>query len=75
MTDYRPTWQSDSKPDHNSGVFAFTDLKIIDLGESHQGLLYPLAPELWTTVRINDVLRCMEGSRQVGEAVVLEIIE
>jgi hypothetical protein len=75
MTNYHPTWTSDSKPEHNSGIFVFIGLKIINLGESHEGTLYPLVPELWNAVRTNDVLKCMEGSKQVGEAVVLEIIE
>lgn len=73
MSSYRPDWTSELKPEHNGGVLSFTDKQIIMPGESHECILEPLVPEFWSRIRLNDVLECMEGSRQVGQALVLEI--
>ena len=75
LSGYRPTWQTDSKPDHNSGIFYWSGGNRIELGETQEGLLWPLSSELWSKVAVNDTLKCMEGSRIVGEATVLEIIQ
>lgn len=75
LSGYRPTWCCDSKPDHNSGAFYWSGGHWIELGATQEGLLWPLAPQFWEEVRVNDVLRCMEGSKVVGEAIVLEILE
>lgn len=74
LSGYRPTWCSDSKPDHNSGIIHWPG-EGIDKGETREVFLWPLAPEFWEQVRVNDILKCMEGSRVVGEATVLEILE
>lgn len=71
---YRPTWCCDSKPEHNSAQLNFTGIKLINPGETYQCLLQPLVSELWVNVSINNTLKCMEGSKQVGEAIILEII-
>lgn len=70
---YRPDWCLDNKLDFNCGQIISSDL--IELGKSYECELQPLCPEFWKNVRLNDILRCMEGSRQVGEATVLEILE
>ena len=72
---YRPDWCSDSKPEYNCAQLLFDDIQDINPGESHYCTLQPMRPDLWDKVMINDTLRCMEGSRQVGEALILKIIE
>ena len=71
---YRPDWTCDNKPDYNCAMLSFSDKEEIAPGESCECFLQPLVPSLWVNVAINDALRCMEGSRQVGEAVILEIM-
>ena len=71
---YRPDWGCDKKPDYNCAMLTFTDKELIVPGEQHECFLQPMCPEFWGNVAINDTLRCMEGSRQVGEAVILEIM-
>lgn len=73
LSGYRPTWCADSKTDHNSGMIHWSG-EGIGLGETREVILWPLAPDLWTKVAVNDILKCMEGSRVVGEATVLEIL-
>lgn len=73
LSGYRPTWQSDSKPEHNGGMIHWPGDRI-ELGETREVFLWPLAPQMWESVAINDILKCMEGSRVVGEATVLEIL-
>ncbi len=71
---YRPDWCSESKPEYNCAQLLFTDTSCIVPGETHECLLQPLRPELWNGVAINDTLKCMEGPKRVGIAIVLEII-
>lgn len=73
LSGYRPTWQSDSKPEHNGAMIHWSG-EGIGLGETREVTLWPFAPQLWEKVAVNDILRCMEGSRVVGEATVLEIL-
>lgn len=73
MSYYRPDWVSDSKPDYNCAQILI-DVPILNPGEKCHAILEPLAIDLWNNVVINDVLKCMEGPHQVGEAIVLEII-
>jgi hypothetical protein len=76
MSGYRPDWCSPSKLEYNCAQLIFTDKQHINPGEEHQCILQPFIPEFWAgKVAINDVLRCMEGPRQVGEAIVQEIIQ
>lgn len=75
FTHYRPDWTSDTKPDYNCAQLLFDDRPTIEPGETHECLLQPLNASLWGSVIVGDVLQCMEGSRAVGEASVLEIIE
>lgn len=70
---YRPDWTSNNKPEYNCGQLTFEGGPI-EPGFQRQCILTPLMPELWETVITNDTLRCMEGSKQVGDAVVIEII-
>lgn len=71
---YRPTWMCDSKPDQNSGMVYWSGGNAVKPGETQEGFLQPLASEYWEKVGLNDTLKCMEGSRVVGTAVVLEIL-
>lgn len=71
---YRPDWTTESKPEYNCAVLFFDDKECINLGETHICYLEPMRPDLWATVKISDVLKCMEGSKEVGEAIVLEIL-
>lgn len=73
LSGYRPTWCCDNKPDHNSGMIHWPG-EGIGLGETRDVFLWPLSSEMWNNVAVNDILRCMEGSRVVGEATVLEIL-
>lgn len=74
LSKYRPDWTTKNKPDYNCAVLIFDDKESINPGESHICYLEPIRPDLWATVKVNDVLKCMEGSREVGEAIVLEIL-
>ncbi len=74
LTKYRPDWTADSKPEYNCAVLLFDDKESIGPGESHICYLEPMRPDLWEAVRLNDILKCMEGHREVGEALVLEIL-
>ncbi len=71
---YRPDWTCDSKPDYNCAMLTFIDKEEIAPGEECECFLQPMCPEFWNNVAINDTLKCMEGSLQVGEAVILEIM-
>jgi hypothetical protein len=71
---YRPNWISDSKPEQNCAQLLFTDKTMIVDGESHECILEPFAVNLWGSVTVGDVLKCMEGFREVGTAIVLEIL-
>lgn len=71
---YRPDWYSDSKPEYNCAQLLFTDTGCIISGQKRECFLQPLKPELWNKVAVNDILKCMEGPNQVGEATILEII-
>lgn len=71
---YRPDWCSNNKPYYNCAQLIFNDKDSIMLGEKHECLLEPLCPVLWNNIMINDALKCMEGSKQVGKAIVLDII-
>lgn len=73
FTGYRPTWCATSKPEHNSGMIQWSGDRI-NLGETREVILSPFAPEFWNKVAVNDILKCMEGSREVGEATILEIL-
>ena len=75
LTNYRPTWTCESKPDHNSGALVFDDIDAINPGEGHICFLHPLAPEFWNDVKLYHSLDCMEGSRVVGTAFVLERLD
>jgi len=76
MSGYRPDWVSPRKLEYNCALLLFTDKQHINPGEEHQCILQPFVYEFWAgKVAINDVLRCMEGPRQVGEAIVQEIIQ
>lgn len=74
LSGYRPTWIGDNKPEHSSGMVYWSGGDAVSPGEAQEAVLWPLAPQLWEDIRINDTLKCMEGSREVGEAIVLEII-
>lgn len=74
LSGYRPTWTCNSKPDHNSGAMYWSGKEWIEKGETYNTLLWPLQSKYWEEVRVNDVLKCMEGSKIVGEAIVLEIL-
>lgn len=73
FTNYRPDWKSVRKPEYNCAVLTFTEVKMIQPGETAECNLQPMRPDLWT-VEVDDVIDCMEGSRKVGEAIVLEIL-
>lgn len=73
LSGYRPTWTSDSKPEYNSSAVYWSG-EGIGLGETREAIIIPLVPHMWEKVMPNDILRCMEGNRQVGEAIVLEIL-
>lgn len=75
FSNYHPGWIAPNKPDQNSAALFFDDVKMLMPGETHNCILEPLCPELWTQVENNDILKCMESSRQIGEALVLEIIK
>ena len=70
--EYRPDWVSDNKPDYN-GARVLIEGGKCELGETVSATLQPLIPALWTAVKVGDVLKAMEGPKQVGEAVVLGI--
>lgn len=74
FTNYRPDWTSERKPEYNGGALSFTDKDKIIPGEECKCILMPMCPDLWQ-VEIGDIIFCMEGSRKVGEAVVLKIID
>ena len=71
---YRPDWISSYKPQYNCAKLSFEGKESLAPGEQYQCVLEPLKPELWETVITNDVLLCMEGLRQIGEALVIEVI-
>ncbi len=75
LTGYRPTWANDSKPDQNSGALTFDDKDEIKPGEIHVCYLHPLASEYWNNVKPFQWMKCMEGSKVVGVAIILERIE
>jgi translation elongation factor EF-Tu-like GTPase len=72
FTNYRPDWKSIRKPEYNCAVLTFTEMQKITPGDTAECMLTPMRPDLWT-VEIGDIIDCMEGSRKVGEAEVLEI--
>lgn len=71
---YRPDWISSYKPEYHCAQLIFEGKESLAPGEQYKCILEPLHPELWETVIINDTLLCMEGPRQVGEALVIEVI-
>lgn len=72
---YRPDWCCiDKKPDYNCGMLHFNGDPIMPDGEK-ECILTPLQAGLWENISVNDVLNCMEGSRCVGKAIVLEVLE
>jgi len=73
LSNYRPDWKSTRKPEYNCAVLSFSEPQMVHPGDSCEGKLQPMRPDLWT-VEIGDVIDCMEGSRKVGEAIVLEIL-
>lgn len=73
-TNYRPDWIGDSKPEYNCAQLIFTGKNAIDQGESFDCILEPFAQQLWSNVKVGDVLKCMEGLTEVGNAIVLEIL-
>ena len=72
-TGYRPDWTSNHKPEYNCGQLTFQGEEIKP-GYQRECILTPVMLQLWETVITKDTLRCMEGSRQVGDAVVIEVI-
>lgn len=71
---YRPNWICDHKSEQNCASLIFDEPEFIVPGENGECLLHPFAPDLWNNIQIGDVLQCMEGSRAVGEATILEIL-
>lgn len=70
---YAPTWKSENKPQHNSGVIFFPQsLSELAIGITTQAVLAPLRRDLWS-VDIGDVIGAYEGSKHVGDAIVLEV--
>ena len=72
FTNYRPDWKSERKPEYNGAMLTFTEPQMVHPGDSCEGILHPIRPDLWT-VEVGDMLDCMEGSRKVGEAIVIEV--
>jgi hypothetical protein len=73
LSEYRPDWCCDSKPEYNCAGLLFSDITSINPGEQHQCELEPLIKKLWANIKVGDILKCMEGNRQVGDAVILDI--
>lgn len=73
LSGYRPTWCANNKPEHNSGMIYWSGDEI-SLGETREVVLIPLVDQFWENIKIGDVLKCMEGSKVVGEGSVIEII-
>jgi hypothetical protein len=74
VSEYRPDWIGDNKPEYNGARVLFTNDEILPPGERCQCILEPFAQEFWDKVVVGDTLKCMEGPTEVGEAVVLEIM-
>jgi hypothetical protein len=72
---YFPTWVSNSKPEHNGGRIILLDRDMLELSDTCTCLLEPFMPDLWKNVKIGDILKCMEGLKEVGAARVLSIEE
>jgi hypothetical protein len=58
----------------NDGMLMF-GIPLCELGERVNGVIQPLAPEYWQQVQKGDVLKCFEGVRQTGEAIVIGIYD
>lgn len=71
---YRPDWVSDNKPDYNCASLTFSNMEKIDPGAECECLLSPLRTDLWQHVKVYEILKCMEGLRQVGEATVIDLV-
>ncbi len=74
FSEYRPCWTAYLKPEQNCARLLFDDIQMIKPGETHDCILEPMVAGFWLAVGQDDVLKCMEGSREVGEAIVLEVI-
>lgn len=72
---YRPSWLNKTKlPNQSSGQLTFIGVPSINLGETYTCTLQPVVVELWNDVQVGDELKCMEGLKQVGKAIVLAIL-
>lgn len=69
---YRPDWVGPTKPEHNCAQIVFPEnVKSVLPHQPVQGILIPLRPELWTEVKVGDVLESREGRTTTGKASIL----
>lgn len=77
MSGYRSCWgfPADVHDEMHDGPLLIDDQDQIEPGNEAVVSLHPLFPELWPKVLPGMRLGMFEGSRQVGEATVIEIID
>lgn len=73
---YRSCWGSppDVHEDMHDGPLLIEGQDVLNPGEVATVRLHPLFPEYWPEVSEGLILGMFEGSRQVGEAVVVEVV-
>ncbi|MFZ2502751.1 MAG: hypothetical protein WAW88_08795 [Nocardioides sp.] len=76
LSGYRSCWgfPSEVHDEMHDGPLLIEGQSHIDPGDSAVVSLHPLMPELWPEVLPGMTLGMFEGSRQVGEAIVLELV-
>ena len=73
---YRSCWRfpPEVHAEMHDGPLVLEEQQLLELGAVATVRLYPLVPSLWPDVYTGMHLDMFEGSRQVGEAVVLEVV-
>lgn len=71
---YRPDWVSDLKPEYNCARLTFPGDPIPPGGTFYGALLEPLQDNLWSEVKVGDILEAREGRKTTATALVTHMI-
>lgn len=75
QTGFRPDWVSEKKPRPNCARVLLEADQTLEPMQNYICHIEPLVPSYWKDVKVNDVLKCVQGSNQLGEATVIEVVE
>jgi hypothetical protein len=73
-TGYCPDWKASSE-DTLWGARVLLEQELLSLGETCQGVLYPMTSNAWTEVKIGDIIVGQEGSKQTLSAKILNVFK